>query len=627
MRNVPLKRQVWRVAGLMLGAAVMIGWSICGQRDGEVQAESVASAAASPHEDSIDGRELFQRSWLPDDPRSPEGDGLGPMFNETSCAGCHNQGGPGGAGPASKNVELLTAFVATQLAPALPPFHSPSDPRFLPPPSETISKKAIVKELMKVHPGFEKEASVVVHRFGTSAKHAAWRSQLLNSQPQFTDPINVNNSGTFSAPFGTPVAQVDFEPAPPSIPQQPEPAAAQASDNAIPSPGQAPGETGPAPSVPEEPTPFVPSDAPATQPVPQPVQRRVPSVTFPTFQQAPQFGNASTGIPLVDEALQEMRRLQQEARSDLSGSTNRGRVVLLRSQRNTSALFGAGVIDAIPDSVIEAAAKQKHEDFPRVSGRIHQLADQKIGKFGWKAQKASLRDFTLAACANELGLDVPEHAQPDVPYEKDRKRKGHDMTEKEADVLVAYVRSLPAPIQDLPKEKQAANQIEEGREVFESAGCAVCHTPDMGDAKGVYSDFLLHDMGEQLQASGSYGSILTPQEFDPLANDGPTTGSPQPGDSAGEQASQPGTQPQNRINTPAAATSAEWRTPPLWGIRDSAPYLHDGRAATLEQAIALHGGEGSDAAIRYFMMPQKKRQRMIAFLKTLRAPEQHAAAP
>ena len=60
------------------------------------------------------------------------------------------------------------------------------------------------------------------------------------------------------------------------------------------------------------------------------------------------------------------------------------------------------------------------------------------------------------------------------------------------------------------------------------------------------------------------------------------------------------------------------------GLRDSAPYLHDGRASTMEQAIALHGGEGSDAAVRFFMLPSKKRQRLIAFLKTLRAPEQHA---
>ena len=49
----------------------------------------------------------------------------------------------------------------------------------------------------------------------------------------------------------------------------------------------------------------------------------------------------------------------------------------------------------------------------------------------------------------------------------------------------------------------------------------------------------------------------------------------------------------------APTRDEEWRTPPLWGLRDSAPYLHDGRAATLEEAIELHGGEASDLAARF----------------------------
>ncbi len=253
----------------------------------------------------------------------------------------------------------------------------------------------------------------------------------------------------------------------------------------------------------------------------------------------PHIASASTGIPLVDEAVAEIRRLQQEARQDLSGQTNRGRVILLRSQRNTSALFGTGVIDAIPDSVIEAAASEKYEDFPRVSGRVHRLPDNKVGKFGWKAQKSTLREFTLAACANELGLDVPGHAQPAVPYEAHEKSKGHDMNNKEAEALVAYVRNLPAPIEETPNDEKAAKVIDEGKKLFESVGCAVCHKQDMGDAKGVYSDLLLHDMGEQLQASGSYGSFFTPQEFDPNADPASATPVTGPGPSAGHRLSGP----------------------------------------------------------------------------------------
>src|SRR4029077_8351932 len=57
------------------------------------------------------GRELFLREWLPNDSRSHGGDGLGPVFNDSSCVACHNQGGVGGGGAASKNVDIITAFV------------------------------------------------------------------------------------------------------------------------------------------------------------------------------------------------------------------------------------------------------------------------------------------------------------------------------------------------------------------------------------------------------------------------------------------------------------------------------------------------------------------------------------
>jgi CxxC motif-containing protein (DUF1111 family) len=624
----------------------------------------------------VDGRELFHRSWLADDPRSPQGDGLGPMFNETSCAGCHNQGGPGGGGSTDKNVDLLTAFIGqpqvrfSGLTGVNPPgvFNGGStipggvtgfsgggfgqQQAFANTPEQ---RQAILAELKQIHPDFEKSSSVVIHRFGKSSQHNAWRTSLLNAQQQVTEPVPINaTSMNFDGSTG--LVQVSFDP-----PQQ-APAATLTEPVAseVPLQDSIPVDAGPAPAQPPTtegatpisgPTaPTQPVDSPATfQPVAQPVPSSLASgFLSPPSQPVAQLASvqvvpASTGIPLVDEALAEMRRLQQEARQDLSSQTNRGRVILHRSQRNTSALFGSGVLDAIPDSVIEAAAAQKHEDFPRVSGRVHRLSDNKIGKFGWKAQKSTLREFTLAACANELGLDVPGHAQPVVPYEAHEKPKGHDMTDKEADALVAFVKNLPAPIEETPSDENAAKVIEEGKKLFESVGCAVCHKQDMGDAKGVYSDLLLHDMGEHLQASGSYGSSFTPQEFDPNANPAPAAPSTGPGPAQGEGSALTPTdnsdplQPGEAGNQPAQpqaaaqpsqvqpAASGEWRTPPLWGLRDSAPYLHDGRAATIEQAIAIHGGEGSDAAIRFFMLPAKKQQQAIAFLKTLRAPEQHAA--
>jgi CxxC motif-containing protein (DUF1111 family) len=71
---------------------------------------------------------------------------------------------------------------------------------------------------------------------------------------------------------------------------------------------------------------------------------------------------------------------------------------------------------------------------------------------------------------------------------------------------------------------------------------------------------------------------------------------------------------------PKGARKNEWRTPPLWGVRDSGPYLHDGRAQTIEQAVAMHGGQGAASAQKFFLLSQQERLQVEAFLKSLVAP-------
>ena len=80
--------------------------------------------------------------------------------------------------------------------------------------------------------------------------------------------------------------------------------------------------------------------------------------------------------------------------------------------------------------------------------------------------------------------------------------------------------------------------------------------------------------------------------------------------------------PTRRVSTIdlARAGASEWRTPPLWGCRDSAPYLHDGRAATLRDAIALHGNEASKSMSAFNDIPSDQKEVVIVFLKSLRAP-------
>jgi CxxC motif-containing protein (DUF1111 family) len=65
----------------------------------------------------------------------------------------------------------------------------------------------------------------------------------------------------------------------------------------------------------------------------------------------------------------------------------------------------------------------------------------------------------------------------------------------------------------------------------------------------------------------------------------------------------------------------EWRTPPLWGVADTAPYLHDGRAATLDEAILWHGGEASESKECYVSLSASEQELVVAFLSSLRAPD------
>jgi CxxC motif-containing protein (DUF1111 family) len=274
------------------------------------------------------------------------------------------------------------------------------------------------------------------------------------------------------------------------------------------------------------------------------------------------------------------------------------RRVVLISQRNTPALFGANLIDAIPDREIIANEKNerlrwgfapaKGEDLP--VGRALRLPDGRIGHFGWKAQSASLSDFVQAACANELGLGNPGQAQPRPLSKPSYQPASYDLTLEQCDQITAFVASLPRPIEKLPDDSFLQRDASEGQRLFGQTGCADCHTPDVGKVKGLYSDLLLHDMGQPLQGGGSYNDIPTLPNPNPIPppNDGPSAG--------------------------------EWRTPPLWGVADSAPYLHDGRAPTLEEAIKMHGGQGKRAASSFACLTKTEQDQVITFLRTLRAP-------
>jgi CxxC motif-containing protein (DUF1111 family) len=239
------------------------------------------------------------------------------------------------------------------------------------------------------------------------------------------------------------------------------------------------------------------------------------------------------------------------------------------------------LIETIPDCAILAEERWQARRSV-VAGRALRLSDGRIGKFGWKAQTASLSEFVRAACANELGLGNPDNPQPTPLAKPDYVAPGLDLTAEQCDQITAFVASLPRPVQKLPADRPAQAQVDTGERLFSEIGCAYCHKPDLGPVQRFYSDLLLHRMGLQLASSGgSYSG----RRF--------------------------------VVQSPA---DEEWRTPPLWGVADSPPYLHDGRAATLEQAILMHGGQAATTTERFRQLTAEDQGRLIAFLKSLRAP-------
>lgn len=267
----------------------------------------------------------------------------------------------------------------------------------------------------------------------------------------------------------------------------------------------------------------------------------------------------------------------------------------------TTALFGAGWIDLISQKAILKNARSRNvdgiaaeltSDFSKIPvGRVRELPDGRVGKFGWRGQFATLEEFVATACANEIGLGTPSvaqakpltaHSAPDVEPDLDR---------KQFRALVAFVKTLPKPVEATPTNPSEQAAAERGRELFRTVGCAVCHVPDLGGVSGVYSDFLLYTLEDPhppgSPPGGGYGGPAPPPE------------SPRPDD---------------------LPKPEEWKTPPLWGVADSAPYFHDGQSPTLQAAVLRHRGDAKAVTERFKALPADDQAAVIAFLRTLKAP-------
>jgi CxxC motif-containing protein (DUF1111 family) len=255
-------------------------------------------------------------------------------------------------------------------------------------------------------------------------------------------------------------------------------------------------------------------------------------------------------------------------------------------------VFGAGLVEAIPDETLLALEDPVDRNRDGVSGRAAIVTDvatgkQRVGRFGWKAQHATLLAFSADAYRNEMGITndlFSEESAAGIPHERmrlcDPVPEPEDVRDPRTgrrgiDNFASFMTFL-APLGRGPLDEATRN----GERVFAAIGCAACHVPSLTTGPSsnplfnrvpvpLFSDLLLHDIGT--------------------------------GDGIQQEAGAP----------------EEIRTPALWGLRFRRPLLHDGSAPTIDEAVRRHAGEAELARRGYTQATVDDRAALLAFLRSL----------
>jgi|RhiMetdeSRZDD1v2_1073273.scaffolds.fasta_scaffold250994_2 CxxC motif-containing protein (DUF1111 family) len=274
--------------------------------------------------------------------------------------------------------------------------------------------------------------------------------------------------------------------------------------------------------------------------------------------------------------------LQQRA-INLPGCHLKGEVVppeaTFVSLRISTPLFGAGLIEAILDATI--LANQSNGGRPNYVFNPD-TGGTELGRFGWKAQVATLHQFAGDAYLNEMGITNPSFPHENLPQGEPIPSGCDTVADPEDDgsgvtAFTNFMRFLaPAP------RRPVTVQVQLGEQVFSQIGCASCHVPTMttgpnsvaalsNQRVNLFSDLLLHAMGAGLADGIEQGR----------------------------------------------AKGDEFRTAPLWGLSRRDRFMHDGGSNTIEKAILRHGGEAQNARDRFGGLSPADHDALLAFLDSL----------
>ncbi len=267
---------------------------------------------------------------------------------------------------------------------------------------------------------------------------------------------------------------------------------------------------------------------------------------------------------------------------------------LLLSPRVAPQMIGMGLLEAIPEERLLELVDDDDEDGDGISGRVNRvwnelLGETVVGRFGWKAEQPTVAQQVAGAFLGDMGITTEMFPHENCPPAQEACAAAENGGEPECsptmfERVVYYSRLIAPPARD----RWNTDELLLGKTLFGELGCADCHVPshttgqsDIEQLSGQliwpYTDLLLHDMGEE------------------LSDERPSF----------------------------AASGAEWRTPPLWGIgrfddvNGHTYLLHDGRARGVQEAIVWHGGEAEASRESYLELTASERDALVHFVESL----------
>ena len=286
----------------------------------------------------------------------------------------------------------------------------------------------------------------------------------------------------------------------------------------------------------------------------------------------------------------------------------------VRALRTSISVLGDGFVEAVPDELLQTIARwQCGQPDLGVCGTamivpvLESPELVRVGRFGWKAEHASVLSFSADAYLNEMGVtsalrptDVTSLCDT-VPDPEDHP-DASGITDLQR--FARFIRATKVPPRDVTLA--ATPEAKNGSTLFESIGCAVCHAPTLttlpagtplfggvyqvspalgGRTIHPYSDYLVHDVG-----TGDGIMLAVPEHHGPQFNG---------------------------MQETFAASANKMRTAPLWGLRTRSRMMHDGASLTLREAIGRHQGEGKSARMAFDKLPAASQEQLLTFLRSL----------